>query len=90
MGTNILHLAHVSLQETNLFMELIRVWMLFLHNDLAFALQVALVNNGWLQLKLIECLVEFDDFEEAAKWTRHYRLPLESVPSLVKDFMEKR
>lgn len=64
--------------------------MLFLHNDLAFALQVALVNNGWLQLKLIECLVEFDDFEEAAKWTRHYRLPLESVPSLVKDFMEKR
>ena len=71
-------------------MELIRVWMLFLHNDLAFALQGVLGNNKWLQHKLIECLVEFNDLEEAAKWTRHYRLPLESVPSLVKDFMEKR
>ena len=59
------------------------------YTDLSFALQSALGDNKWLQHKLIESLVEFDDIEEAVRWTRYYCLPLESVHPLVKDIVER-
>lgn len=50
--------------------------------------QTALGDNKWLQYKLIESLVEFDDIEEAARWTMFYCLPLESVSPLVKQLVD--
>ena len=50
--------------------------------------QTALGDNKWLQHKLIESLVEFDDIEEAARWTMFYCLPLESVHPLVKQLVD--
>ena len=51
-------------------------------------LQTALGDNKWLQYKLIESLVEFDDIDEAARWTMFYCLPLESVSPLVKQLID--
>lgn len=50
--------------------------------------QTALGDNKWLQHKLIESLVEFEDFHEAARWTMYYSLPLESVPVEVKQVID--
>lgn len=51
-------------------------------------IESALGDNKWLQHKLIESLVEFDDIAEAARWTMYYCLPLESVHPLIKDLVE--
>lgn len=50
--------------------------------------QTALGNNKWLQQKLIESLVEYDDIDEAARWAMFYSLPLESVPPVVKQVID--
>ncbi|KAL9988623.1 hypothetical protein ACROYT_G003089 [Oculina patagonica] len=51
-------------------------------------IETALGDNKWLQHKLTESLVEFDDIEEAARWTMFYCLPLESVHPLVKQLID--
>lgn len=57
-------------------------------NVLLLCLQTALGDNKWLQHKLIESLVEFDDLDEAARWTMFYCLPLDTVPQLVKEVID--
>jgi len=62
-------------------------------NGLRYLLQkkysdTALGDNKWLQHKLIESLVEFDDLDEAARWTMFYCLPLDTVPPLVKEVID--
>ena len=47
-------------------------------------LQTALGDNVWLQHKLIESLVSYNDVEEAARWAMFYRLPQSSLPLSVK------
>ena len=79
---------YFSSRDTCLFRMSIPVRMLFFYTDLSFVLQSALGDKKWLQHKLIESLVEFDDIEEAVRWTRYYCLPLESVHPLVKDLVE--
>ena len=79
---------YFSSRDTCLFRMSIPVRMLFFYTDLSFVLQSALGDNKWLQHKLIESLVEFDDIEEAVRWTRYYCLPLESVHPSVKDLVE--
>ena len=50
--------------------------------------QTALGNNKWLQYKLIESLVEYDDVDEAARWTMFYSLSLESVHPVVRQVID--
>lgn len=47
-------------------------------------IETALGDNVWLQHKLIESLVSYNDVEEAARWAMFYRLPQSSLPSSVK------
>lgn len=47
--------------------------------------QSAIGFNVWLQERLIEGLVEFNDINEAVRWASYYNLPLESLPPLVQE-----
>ena len=40
-------------------------------------------GNQLVQLELVEQLVSYYDMEEAAKWAKHYDLPLEKLPHQV-------
>ena len=51
-------------------------------------LQTALGDNVWLQHKLVESLVDYNDIEEAARWAMFYHLPQSFLPPLVQQALD--
>ncbi|XP_048579559.1 exonuclease mut-7 homolog isoform X2 [Nematostella vectensis] len=51
-------------------------------------IETSIGNKVWLQERLIEGLLEFNDLDEAIRWTHFYGLPLDRVPSPVSQAIE--
>lgn len=51
-------------------------------------IETALGDNVWLQHKLVESLVDYNDIEEAARWAMFYHLPQSFLPPLVQQALD--